>query len=130
MKDVIQELKNLEGQYWRGMIRRDLDAVLGLTDFPCLVASSSGVMLVDKEKFTEMFSSRREEISRFEFLKEPEVRLLTPDTAVIAYTIGFTIGARKTEAADASTWVRRDGKWRCALHAEATAKFASKKQAA
>jgi hypothetical protein len=52
----------------------------------------------------------------------PEVRLLGGDVAVLAYTVHEELtveGKRVTlDAADASTWVRRDGRWVCALHTE------------
>ena len=45
-----------------------------------------------------------------------------PDAAVLAYTVHerVTVDGKSVtlDAADASTWVRRGGQWRCALHTE------------
>ena len=63
------------------------------------------------------------QIRKVELDPTPEVRLLTNDVAVLAYTLTeeVTVGGKKLtiEAADASTWVRRNGHWLCALHTEA-----------
>ena len=53
------------------------------------------------------------------------VRLLGDDVAIVAYTVReeLTVDGKPLtlEAADSSTWVRRDGRWVCALHTEALA---------
>jgi hypothetical protein len=52
-----------------------------------------------------------------------QVRAVTDDVAVVAYKVKeqLTVEGKPLtfEAADASTWVRRDGRWMCALHTEA-----------
>ena len=51
------------------------------------------------------------------------VRLLGDDVAVLAYKVKelLTVDGKSltVEAADSSTWVRREGVWVCALHTEA-----------
>jgi hypothetical protein len=53
------------------------------------------------------------------------VRLLGDDTAIVAYTVHeeLTVDGKPVsiDAADTSTWVRRDGRWLCALHSESLA---------
>lgn len=50
---------------------------------------------------------------------------LQDDVAIVAYTVHeeLTVEGKpvKLDAADASTWVRRDGDWRCVLHTESIA---------
>jgi hypothetical protein len=50
-------------------------------------------------------------------------RLVSPDVAIIAYTVteNLTVEGQKLTltANDASTWVRRNGEWKCSLHTEA-----------
>jgi hypothetical protein len=45
--------------------------------------------------------------------------------AIIAYNVHeeVTVDAQRVslDAADASTWIRRNGQWRCALHTESIA---------
>jgi len=52
-------------------------------------------------------------------------RSLSDDVAVIAYKVHEKVTVEgKTlafEAADCSTWVRRDGRWVCAVHTESLA---------
>jgi len=52
-------------------------------------------------------------------------RAVTDDVAVVAYKVReqLTVDGKPLtlDAADASTWVRRDGRWLCALHTESIA---------
>ena len=56
-------------------------------------------------------------------IKNAEVQQLTSDVAIIGYNI-HVVARYKGEdvtldAADASTWVKKNGSWLCALHTEA-----------
>jgi len=55
-------------------------------------------------------------------VKKAEVRSLTDDVACLAYEVheDLTVDGRKVslDAADSSVWVRRDGRWLCAMHTE------------
>ena len=120
---IEHELLELERQYWQAMQDRDVEAAVRLTEFPCIVAGASGAMSVDRPNFEAMMRSPNYRIRKVELDPTPEVRLLTNDVAVLAYTLTeeVTVGGKKLtiEAADASTWVRRNGHWLCALHTEA-----------
>ena len=63
-------------------------------------------------------------LNRFD-LDDVQVRVLNDDTAVVAYKVReeMTVEGKPLtlEAADASTWVRKNGKWLCAMHTEALA---------
>jgi hypothetical protein len=52
-----------------------------------------------------------------------QVRMLSDDVAVLAYKVheALTVEGKPViiDAADSSTWIRRDGNWLCALHTEA-----------
>jgi hypothetical protein len=58
-------------------------------------------------------------------LSDVQVRVLGDDAAIIAYKVKelLTVDGKSLtiEAADSSTWVRREGQWVCALHTEALA---------
>ena len=64
-------------------------------------------------------------LEKFELDDDIQVRLLGDDVAIVAYTVREELmvdGQPLTlVAADSSTWVRRDGRWVCALHTEALA---------
>ena len=68
-----------------------------------------------------MFDSWESTLESFE-LKSPQVRFLTPDVAVVAYTVHEELIVEGEpvviDAADSSTWIRREDGWLCALHSE------------
>jgi hypothetical protein len=71
--------------------------------------------------FAKLMEDPKWTLHEFSFEKE-NVAFLNDDTAVIAYTVTekLTVEGKPLtlKAADASTWVRRDGRWLCALHTE------------
>jgi hypothetical protein len=118
---VEKELLSCEKQYWQAMKDGDVEAAIGLTDFPCMVTGAQGVASVDKETFTKMMNAPPYEIQKAE-LGDVRVRMLGDDIAIVAYTIHeeLTVDGKPVtlDAADSSTWIRRDGRWMCALHSE------------
>jgi hypothetical protein len=61
-------------------------------------------------------------LDNFTISDDVHVRQLADDVVVLAYNVHEELtveGKRVTlDAADASTWVRRDRRWVCALHTE------------
>ncbi len=118
-----QELLNLEKQYWQAMKNKDVDGALRLTDDPCLVAGAHGVRSIDRQTFISIMKKMPATVHDFVVKDDAHVRLLRDDVAIVAYTVceelitpeGKTI---TLDAADTSTWVRRDGRWLCAMHTE------------
>jgi hypothetical protein len=90
---------------------------------PCILAGGSGVRRVDQATFRQLMLRAPYIINRFTLLDDAQVRLLAQDAAVVAYRIHeeLTVQGRSVtlDAADASTWVRRNGSWACAMHTEA-----------
>ena len=123
MKDpqVEKELIELERTFWRAMKERDVETAMGLTDFPCIVAGSQGVMSVDAAAFEKMMRGATYRIRSAE-LDGACVRQLSDDVAVVAYKVHEELDVDgeplSLDAHDSSTWVRRDGRWRCAQHSE------------
>jgi hypothetical protein len=64
-------------------------------------------------------------LKEFRLVDDVHVRFLGDDVAIVAYQVReeLTVDGKSLtlEAADSSTWVRRDGRWVCALHTEAIA---------
>jgi len=120
---VEQEILALERKYWRAMQENDVDTAMDLTDFPCIVSGPSGVRKVDRQSFQKMMSNPSRKIRKVELGEKPEMRMLRDDIVIVAYRIheDVTIEGKATslDAADSSTWIQRDGRWRCALHTEA-----------
>ena len=124
METVEKEVLELENRFWDAIKERNVEAAIALTDFPCLVAGSSGVGRIDKETFTKMMTGAKYTLDDFE-IKDSEVRMLSDDIALVAYKVheNLTVEGKKVsmDAADTSVWVRRGGQWRCALHTESLA---------
>ena len=120
-KSVEKEVFNLETQYWQAIQNRDVHTMDRLTDDPCLVAGPMGVHRIDKASFRRIMESPTHTLEKFE-LKSPEVRLLRDDIAIVAYKVHeeLTVDGKSLtlDTADTSTWVKRDGRWVCALHSE------------
>jgi len=122
---IEEDLLTLERRYWEGLKDGDLPAVLDLTDDPCIVTGAQGLGRISHEQYRAMMTNANWTIERFAIGDDATVRLLDNDTAIVAYTVheDLTVDGEPVslDAADASTWVRRDGHWRCALHTEAIA---------
>lgn len=122
--NMTQEILGLEKKYWKAMQEQDLKTALDLTDFPCVVAGAHGIQFVDEKKFEQMFNSKdQDSIQSFDFdQSKAQVRLLNPETAIVAYQIqtSFTHEGkeRHLKAIDTSTWIKRGNKWVCAMHTE------------
>ena len=119
------ELLSLERQYWQALQDGDDAKAANLSDDPCIVAGATGVASLDRRSLAGMVKNATWKLRRFEIDPDVKVRLLGHDVAVLAYKVHeeLTVDGKPValDAADASTWVRRDGKWVCALHTEALA---------
>jgi hypothetical protein len=95
-----------------------------LTDEECLVTGAQGVARISREGLPDMLNRASYTLHHFE-LKDAQVRELRDDVAILAYKVHeeLTVDGKPLTlvAADASTWIRREGRWRCALHTEAIA---------
>ena len=117
-----KHLFDLEKKYWQAMKERDVETALALTDFPCIIAGTGGVQSIDEPTFKRMLGSPDYEIKKVA-LEDPKIRMIRDDVAVLAYKVHEELKmngkSMHIEASDASTWIRRNGKWVCALHTEA-----------
>jgi uncharacterized protein (TIGR02246 family) len=119
---VEKELIALERQYWRAIRDRDIEAALRLTDDPCVVTGAQGVGVLDKDSFRSMIEQTQFTLHDFDLDDDLQVRLVSDDVAIVAYKVHekLTVDGKPVnlEAADASTWVKKNGRWLCALHTE------------
>jgi ketosteroid isomerase-like protein len=120
-KDIKKEILDLETRFWNSMKNKDVDAALQLAADPCIVTGPQGVSTVDKETFTKMMSTAKWDLGDF-IMDNVQIQQLGEDVAIIGYKVheditvdGFRLAL---EAADTSTWVRRNGNWVCAMHTE------------
>jgi len=116
------DLLRLERQYWQAIKERNVDAAMELTDDPCIVAGASGVAKVDHQAFSRIMNTAKYTLNGFELNDDATVRMIGDDVAILAYKVheDLTVEGKhvKMNAADSSVWVRRDGRWLCALHTE------------
>jgi hypothetical protein len=119
---VAKELLDLEGRFWQAMKDKDADAAVELLDDTGIVTGAQGATRLDRKTFVRMLKDQSWTIVDFEIADGADVLQLTDDVAVVAYRVreNLTVEGEPVtfEAADASTWVRRDGQWLCALHTE------------
>jgi uncharacterized protein (TIGR02246 family) len=120
-KTDTKELLELEKRYWQALQDRDGSTAARLSDEPSILAGAQGVSSLDRKTIASMFDSFESELQSYE-LKSPQVRFLTRDVAVVAYTVHEELIVEgkpvALDAADSSTWIRRDGSWCCAVHSE------------
>jgi hypothetical protein len=121
---VEHELLELEKQYWQAIRDKDTSAAMRLTDDPCIVTGAQGVGAIDRKTFEQMLESPNWSLHDFE-LSDTTVRQVSDQVAIVAYKVTekLTVDGKPLtlNAADASTWIRRDGRWVCALHTESIA---------
>ena len=121
-KNLEQELLDLERRYWQAMIDKDEETAVSLSDDPCIVTGAQGVASLDHEHLRGMMNSGQWKLHDFTLSPDAQVRMVADDVAILAYKVreNLTVDGKPVtlEAADASTWVRRDGRWLCALHTE------------
>lgn len=119
---IEKELVELETQFWQAIKDKDLDAAMQLTDDTCIVTGAQGAASIDRKSFAGMLDSPAWTLNDFEFVGDVIARAVTDDVAIVAYKVREQLiveGKPLTfEAADSSTWVRREGGWLCALHTE------------
>ncbi|MDP2276137.1 MAG: nuclear transport factor 2 family protein [Archangium sp.] len=121
--NATEELMELERQFWEAIKNRDGKTAAALSDDPCVVTGAQGFGSYTPKQVGAMMNDGRYELRSFRFAKNPEVQLIGDDVAVVAYRVHEDLVVEgkpvSLEATDSSTWVRREGQWRCALHTEA-----------
>jgi hypothetical protein len=123
-KALEQQLIALEEKFWESMKNKDLDAALALTADPVILTGAQGVSRIDKATFAKLMTGAKWTLHDFD-IHDVEVEQLSDDVAVIGYKVheNLTVDGERLslDAADASTWVRHNGSWVCALHTESVA---------
>jgi hypothetical protein len=119
---IEKELLHLERQYWNAMKEKDAEAAMRLTDDQFIVTGAQGVARLDRSQIGHMLQSANWTIHEFDVSDDVQVLQPADDVAVLAYKVSekLTVDGKPVtlEAADASTWVKRDSRWVCALHTE------------
>jgi Domain of unknown function (DUF4440) len=119
---IERELLVLEKRYWQAIKDKDIATMNSLTDYPCIVTGAQGIVSIDGQQMSSMISKAPWELREFELKDDVAVRRISDDVAIFAYKVREELMVEgkpvALDAADASVWVRRDGRWLCALHTE------------
>ena len=106
---------------WPAIKAKDADAAMHVTDDGCIITGAQGIARIDRQTLMRMMKAATYTLPAFA-LSEPQVRLLPDDVAILAYKVHEQLTVENEavtlDAADASTWVRRNDGWICALHTE------------
>jgi uncharacterized protein (TIGR02246 family) len=105
------------------MRAKDASVAQSMTDDGCIVVGAQGVSAIDAATMAKLTTEGEWELDEYSLdEKNAQVRMLSDDVAIVAYKVNerVVVDGKElpVEANDASVWVRRDGKWLCALHTE------------
>lgn len=117
-----EEVMELERRYWEAIKNRDGDTAAALSDDPCVVSGAQGFGSFTPKQLGSMMNDGRYELRNYRIDKNAEVQFIGEEVAVVAYQVHEDLVVEgkpvSLDAADSSTWVKREGQWRCALHTE------------
>lgn len=106
------------------MITKDVDTAVRMSDDPCYIAGAQGVSQISNEQYRKLMTDGKWELHSYD-MDRTLAGLISPEVAIIAYTVTekLTVDGKPLTltANDSSTWVRRNGEWKCSLHTEAVA---------
>ncbi len=121
MTTDVQELVELEHNYWQAIKEMDMPTLLRLTDDPCIVTGPQGHALIDHATYKSMMDKSSWKLLDYK-LSDVQARMIHEDVVAVAYKLWeeFDLsGERVTlEAADSSVWIRKNEKWVCSVHTE------------
>ena len=121
---ITRELFDLERRYWQALKDGDAITAAELTDDSFIVAGAQGVARFGREAVGSMIGQATYQLNDFQ-LSDEVAEMLDENVAVIAYKAHEDLVVNDApvslDVLESSTWVRRDGQWRCAAHAESIA---------
>jgi hypothetical protein len=113
---------DLEKRFWQTIVDKDHEASITMIDTKSIVTGSQGLVQLTHDDYRRMAKQDQKwQLTAFE-LEDIKVVFPTDDIAIIAYKVIEEMNVDGTamafKAADATTWVRKDGKWVAVLHTE------------
>jgi hypothetical protein len=121
MPDTNKDLIALEQRFWQTMVTGETDVALDMLAEPAGMVSSHGAMQFDHAGYRKMAENDDYKLVSYE-LSDFDVLRPSGDVAIVTYQVVQTTKIKdhneSARMCDSSTWVRRDGKWICALHTE------------
>ncbi|MGE6785664.1 nuclear transport factor 2 family protein [Ensifer adhaerens] len=118
-----QEIIALEQEFWRTILTQDTEASLAMLPERSIVVGAQGAAVLTRDDYRRM-SEQAEASWKLNSFRLDDVSVIFPkdDVAVIAYTVTEEMEVEgkplTIKAADATTWVREEGRWLASLHTE------------
>ena len=118
-----QQIIDLEQKFWRTMVDKDTEASVAMLPEKSIIAGAQGAAMLTRDDYRGM-ARQGDSLWRLKSFSFDDVKVIFPaeDVAVIAYTVTEEMEVEgkplTLKAADATTWVRQNGEWLAALHAE------------
>lgn len=121
-----RELLELEHAFWNAMKVRDGKSAARLSDTTTIVVGPQGIGEVSRSGLGEMMENADWKLERFDIDPDKvQFKMIDNDVAVVAYEVDekMIVDGKPTNirAYDTSVWVRKLGKWVCAMHTETLA---------
>lgn len=121
-----RELLELEHAFWNATKVRDGKSAARLADTTSLMVSAQGIHEVPQDALADLTEAAPYTLDYFSIDPDKvQIKMIDDHVAVIAYEVDEKVtidGKQETvHAYETSVWVRKVGKWVCALHAEALA---------
>ena len=116
-----QRIEQLEHAFWQSMVDDQPQVATGLLAEPALMVSGHGAMSFDHAGYTRMATDPAHRLLDYT-LRDMDVLFAGDDVAIATYKVDQRVDrdgrAQTMHAVDSSTWVRRDGEWKCVAHTE------------
>lgn len=118
-----QKIIDLEQKFWRTIREKDTEASLAMLPERSIVVGAQGAAVLTRDDYRTM-AEQHESFWKLNSFRLDDVRVIFPrdDVAVIAYTVTEEMEVQgqplTLKAADATTWIRKNGEWLASLHTE------------
>ena len=114
-------IEQLERAFWQSMVDDDPKVATGMLADTALMVSGHGAMSFDHAGYTKMAKDPSHRLVQFK-LSDMDVMFPSDDLAIATYKVQQQVERdgkpMQMQAVDSSTWVRRDGEWKCVAHTE------------
>jgi hypothetical protein len=121
MSTTAKHIMAKEQQFWTAMREQDEQGAVDLLDETAILAGAQGIHHFDHAGYREMARKGPMTLNAFS-ISDERVVFPTQDVAIATYTAMQNVSvdgkAIDMVSYDTSTWVRKDGQWRCVAHTE------------
>lgn len=127
MASPAQVIEDLENRFWQALVDNDAGTATDLLTEPALIVSAHGALKFDHAGYRRLAEQGPRVLTGYE-LSDMQVVFPNETTAIATYHVRQKVAQRGAEEHadvqemnDTSTWIKRDGAWKCAMHTETPA---------